>query len=54
MRDEVEVAMGSAEALQRIHGTTRADLRTMDEQTSIMWKRIKRLGDQVRDITGHP
>jgi hypothetical protein len=48
------MAMGSAEALQRIHGTTRAELRTLGEQMSIVWKRIKRLEDQVRDITGHP
>ena len=54
MRDDIEVAMGSTEAVQRVNDTTRADLRTLGEQVSIMWKQIKRLEGRVRGITGEP
>jgi peptidoglycan hydrolase CwlO-like protein len=51
---DMEVAMGSTEAAQRVNDNTRADLRTLGEQMSVMWKQIKRLESQVRDITGNP
>ena len=51
---DIEVAMGSTEAAQRVNDNTRADLRTLGEQVSVMWKQIKRLESQVRDITGNP
>jgi chromosome segregation ATPase len=54
IRDDIEVAMGSTEAAQRVNDNTRADLRTLGEQVSVMWKQIKRLESRVRDITGDP
>jgi peptidoglycan hydrolase CwlO-like protein len=54
IHNDIEVAMGSTEAAQRVNDNTRADLRTLGEQVSVMWKQIKRLESQVRDITGNP
>jgi uncharacterized protein (UPF0335 family) len=54
IRDDIDVAMGSTDAAQRVNDNTRADLRTLGEQVSVMWKQIKRLESQVRDITGNP
>jgi hypothetical protein len=53
-RDDIAVAMGSADQMQRANDNTRADLRTMQEQVSVMWKQIKRLETRVDGIEGGP
>jgi hypothetical protein len=52
IRDDIGVAMGSADAMQRANDNTREIVRLQGEQMSIMFRQIKRLEDKVRNITG--
>jgi chromosome segregation ATPase len=54
VRDDIGVAMGSADAMQRANDNTRELVRLQGEQMSIMFRQIKRLEDKVRTITGDP
>src|SRR5690242_15809710 len=38
IRDDIAVNMGAVEGVERANENTRADVRTMQEQMSIMWK----------------
>lgn len=50
VRDDVAVAMGSSEAVSRANDTTKADIRTLTEQFGIMWKQLKQLQTEVREL----
>jgi uncharacterized protein (UPF0335 family) len=52
IRDDIAVDMGAAEAAERANENTRADLRTLSERVSVMWKQIKRLESDMREVTG--
>lgn len=52
VRDDIAVAMGSSDQVKRANENTRADLRSMQEQVSVMWKQIKRLETRVDSIEG--
>lgn len=54
IRDDIAVNMGAAEAMERANDNTRADLRTLGEQVSVMWKQIKRLQTDMREIKRDP
>jgi chromosome segregation ATPase len=54
IRDDLGVAMGSAEAMHRANDNTRELVRLQGEQLSIMFRQIKRLEEKVRTITGDP
>jgi chromosome segregation ATPase len=43
IRDDIAVNMGAVEQVERVNEHTRADVRTLREQMSIMWKQIKQL-----------
>jgi hypothetical protein len=52
VRDEIGVAMGSADAMQRANDNTRELVRLQGEQMSIMFRQLKRIEEKVRNITG--
>jgi len=52
VRDDIGVAMGSADAMQRANDNTRELVRLQGEQLTIMFRQIKRLEEKVRNITG--
>jgi phage-related tail protein len=52
IQDDIAVAMASSDQMQRVNANTRADLRSIQEQVSIMWKQVKRLETRVDDIEG--
>lgn len=52
IRDDIAVAMGSSDQMQRANDNTRADLRSVQEQVSLMWKQVKRLETRVDGIEG--
>jgi chromosome segregation ATPase len=54
IRDDIAVNMGAAEAVERANENTRADLRTLQEQMWIMWKQIKQLQTEMREVRGDP
>jgi chromosome segregation ATPase len=54
IRDDIAVNMGAVEAVERANDNTRADVRSLHEQMSIMWKQIKRLQTEMREIKGEP
>jgi len=54
IRDDIGVAMGSADAMQRAKDNTRELVRLQGEQLTIMFRQIKRLEEKVRSITGDP
>ena len=54
IRDDIGVAMGAADAMQRANDNTRELVRLQGEQMTIMFRQIKRLEEKVRGITGDP
>jgi chromosome segregation ATPase len=54
IRDDVAVNMGAVEASSRVNENTRADLRTLGEQVSVMWKQLKQLQSEMREVRGDP
>jgi methyl-accepting chemotaxis protein len=54
IRDDIGVAMGAADAMQRANDNTRELVRLQGEQLTIMFRQIKRLEEKVRGITGDP
>jgi uncharacterized phage infection (PIP) family protein YhgE len=54
IRDDIGVNIGAVEAGRRANDNTRDDLRTLGEQVSVMWKQLKRLQTDVREIRGDP
>jgi chromosome segregation ATPase len=54
IRDDIAVNMGAVEAVERANDNTRADVRSLHEPMSIMWKQIKRLQTEMREIKGEP
>jgi uncharacterized protein (UPF0335 family) len=54
IRDDISVAMGSADAMQRANDNTRELVRLQGDQLTIMFRQIKRLEEKVKDITGDP
>jgi chromosome segregation ATPase len=54
IRDDIAVNMGAADAVERANENTRADVRTLGEQVSVMWKQIKQLQSEMREVRGDP
>ena len=54
IRDDVAVNMGALEGVERANHNTRADVRTLQEQMSIMGKQIKQLQTEMREVRGAP
>jgi len=54
IRDDIGVAMGAADAMQRANDNTRELVRLQGQQLTIMFRQIKRLEEKVRSITGDP
>jgi methyl-accepting chemotaxis protein len=54
IRDDIGVAMGAADAMQRANDNTRELVRLQGQQLTIMFRQIKRLEEKVRGITGDP
>ena len=52
IRDDIAVNIGAVEAGRRANDNTRDDLRTLNEQVSVMWKQLKRLQTDMREIRG--
>ncbi len=54
MRDDITVNIGGTWQNREAINSTRGDLHGLGEQVNIMWRQIKRLEQQVREITGEP
>jgi chromosome segregation ATPase len=54
IRDDIAVNMGAVEGVERANENTRADVRTLQGQMSIMWKQIKQLQAEMREVRGYP
>jgi methyl-accepting chemotaxis protein len=54
IRDDIAVNIGAAEAVERANDNTRADVRTLGQQVSVMWKQIKQLQSEMREVRGDP
>ena len=54
IRDDIAVNMGAVDAVERANENTRADVRTLGEQVSVMWKQIKQLQSEMREVRGDP
>jgi len=54
IRDDISVNMGSTYRAREAVDNTRDELRSLGEQVNIMWRQMKRLEQQVRDISGDP
>ena len=54
IRDDIAVNMGAVDAVERANDNTRADVRTLGEQMSVMWKQIKQLQSEMREVRGDP
>jgi hypothetical protein len=54
IRDDISVNMGSSERAHEAAANTRTELRSLGVQVNVMWRQMKRLEQQVRDITGDP
>jgi chromosome segregation ATPase len=54
IRDDIAVNIGAAEAVERARENTRADVRTLGRQVSVMWKQIKQLQSEMREVHGDP
>ena len=52
IRDDITVAMGTADQVRRVHDNTRDEVRGLHELLSIMQKQILRLEAQVSDLRG--
>jgi hypothetical protein len=54
IRDDIGVNMGRADAAVRAHAGTREDVRGLEEQFGLMWRKIRHLENRVREIGGDP
>jgi chromosome segregation ATPase len=54
IRDDIGVNMGSTRRAHEAADNTRSEVRLLGEQVNVMWRQMKRLEQQVRDITGDP
>jgi chromosome segregation ATPase len=54
IRDDISVNMGSTRRAHEAADNTRSEVRLLGEQVNVMWRQMKRLEQQVRDITGDP
>jgi hypothetical protein len=52
MRDDMTVNIGGTWQTREALSSTRGDLHSLGEQVNIMWRQMKRLEQQVREITG--
>ncbi len=52
IRDDIAVNMGAVDMAREVNDNTRADLKQMREQMSIMWKQLKRLQTDVDGLRG--
>jgi methyl-accepting chemotaxis protein len=54
IRNDIAVNMGTVEQVERANQNTHADVRALQEQMSIMWKQIKQLQSEMREVRGDP
>lgn len=54
IRDDIAVNMGAADAMQKANDNTRELVRLLGEQFSIMWKQLKQVQQDIRDLKGSP
>src|ERR1019366_6550894 len=54
VRDDIGVNMGAVDAMQRANDNTRELVRAQGEQMTVMWRQLKNLEANVREITGDP
>jgi hypothetical protein len=54
IRDDIGVNMGSADRAILANDHTRDEVRLLGEQMSAMWRQIKRLESDVRELRGEP
>jgi hypothetical protein len=54
IRDDIGVNMGRADAAVRVNASTREDVRGLEEQFGLMWRKIRHLENRVREIGGDP
>jgi hypothetical protein len=54
LRDDIGVNMGRADAAVRANASTREDVRGLEEQFGLMWRKIRHLENRVREIGGDP
>jgi uncharacterized phage infection (PIP) family protein YhgE len=54
IRDDISVVMGSADAMKRANENTRDIVRLQGESLSVMWRQIKQLQTEVRELKGEP
>jgi chromosome segregation ATPase len=52
IRDDIAVDMGALDQVERINENTRADVRQMREQMTIMWKQLKAAQADIRELRG--
>jgi hypothetical protein len=52
VQDDISVNMGAADAVHRANENTRADLRGLQEQVSVMWRQLKTVEARVRQLSG--
>jgi hypothetical protein len=52
--DDIGVSIGRVDRAREAAENTREEPRMMSEEVSIMWRQIKRLEEQMRDLTGEP
>ena len=54
IRDDIGINMANTQRAQKATDNTRRELRSLGDQENIMWRQMKRLEQQARDITGEP
>jgi hypothetical protein len=54
IRDDIGVNMGRADAAVRANASTREDVRGLEEQFGLIWRKIRHLENRVREIGGDP
>jgi uncharacterized coiled-coil DUF342 family protein len=54
IRDDIAVNMGAVDQIERVNETTRADVRQLREQVSVMWKQLKQAQQDIRELKGTP
>jgi len=54
VRDDIRVNYAATEAVDRRNNDTREDVRHLTQQVSIVYLRVKKLEDEVRELKGNP
>ena len=52
MRDDVAVNFGASDAVRRVHDNTREELRGLGETMSLLFRKLNRVEQEIREIEG--